>query len=251
MRLPPRPEGRGSRAHLIMADYLTLVQQLQREVGIQGAPTSTVVGQSDIKNKLVHWIADADIHIQSMHWDWRFLWSQYSQVTASGNSTPPIPGDLNVWDRDSFYLDHSSITHKKLITMEYQRWTETLRQGVKTNNKPQIVVIKPDNSLILNPPPDAVYNLTADYWKTPVKLINNTDISPIPAAFHRIILIQAKLWYAEEQEIPIVYQSANNELHGNRANQELGLLSRLESLQLPGQEGRAMGAAPSFTITVE
>lgn len=231
-----------------MADYLTLCQNLRREIGAAGGGTipSAVTGQTGTNLKIVNLIADADIYIQSMHWDYNFLWSQYQVDTVVGNATPTVPADLGVWDVDSFYLDYSAATHKKLVHMDYIEWRRTLRQGVKTNKKPSWVVIKPDNNIVLESPPDAVYSLTADYWKTPARMVDATDVSDIPEQFQRIILVQAKLWFAEEQEIPSLYQAASLELNGDKDH--VGLIDLLNSNQLPQQKSRRMGVGTPITV---
>ncbi|MCK4704844.1 MAG: hypothetical protein KAT90_05155 [Gammaproteobacteria bacterium] len=235
-----------------MPDYLTLVKQLQRECGVAGAAISTVTSQTGMYNKLVQWIADADEHLQSLHIDWKFLWSEYSETTVIGIAEPAIPADLNIWDRDSFYLNYSLASNKRLVYKEYKDWRNLMGRGVQTNRKPTNIVIKPNNQIILAKPPDDAYALTAEYWATPTKMVDNIDVSAIPAAFHRIIVLQAKLWYAEEQDMPDVYAIAKKELRGDGLRgKDMGLLGRLESLQLPNQEGRTMGEAPDITIRAE
>lgn len=233
-----------------MSDFLTLVQQLQREVGVAGSPISTVLNQTGLYSKLVNWITDADEYLQGLHIDWKFLWKEYSINTIVGNAEPTIPSDLNVWDQDKFYLDYSTVSNKSLKYLDYTEWKNGRGRGVLTNRKPNRVVIKPDNQIILSDPPDDVYALTGEYWHTPVKMTANTDVSAIPVAFHRIIVVQAKLWYAEQQEIPAVYKAATLELYGDR-RKNIGLLGRLESLMVPGQEARTMGKAPPITIVPE
>lgn len=232
-------------------DFLTGVQAFQREVGVSGSAIAAVTGQTSMNEKLVNWYADADIHIQSLHWDWNFLWSQFTVSTAEGNTMPTVPSDLSLWDRDSFYLDYTTATHRKLTKIDYIDWRKTYRQGVKTNKKPTSIIVQPDNTIILDPPPDAVYSLTSDYWATPTKMVNNTDTSAIPSSFHRIIVVQAKLWYAEEQEVSDVYQAASLELFGNPRKSITGLLQQLESHELPEQQRRLMAAGEDLTVQVE
>lgn len=235
-----------------MPDFLTLVQQLQRETGVEGAPLTAVLNQKGMYSKLVNWIADADEHIKNMRTDWKFLWSAYSITTASGTSEPTVPSDLNLWDEDSFYLDYSLASNRHLRILDYKQWRDGRGRGVLINRKPDRVVIKPDNQIVLANPPDAAYALTADYWKTSTKMAANNDTSEIPAEFHRVILLQAKLWYAEQQEIPDVYQAANIELNGGGDNKkDMGLLERLKSSQLPNQHRRTMGEATPITMVPE
>lgn len=236
-----------------MSNFLALSQQLQREVGVAGAAISSVTSQTGMYNKLVNWIADADMHIQLMKTDWKFLWSEYSVNTGSGTAEPTIPADLNLWDRDSFYLDYSAANHRKLRYIEYKTWRDGRGRGVLVNRKPDSVAIKPNNQIVLVNPPDDSYALTADYWKRPTRMVDNADTSNIPVTYERAIILQAKLWYAEEQEMPEVRDQARLELFGDNRHEtkDIGIMARLMADQLPGQEGRTMGQAPEITVRPE
>lgn len=229
-----------------MSTFLQLVQQLQREAGIAGTAVSAVTSQTGIYEKLVNWVADADIHIQSMRVDWKFLWSEYSVSTTIGNALPASPSDLGIWDKESFYLDYSLSTNRSLKYLDYLEWKKGRGRGVLTNRKPERISIKPDNQLILVNPPDAAYALTGEYWKTPTRLAANSDTSDIPVQFERVIITQAKIWLAEEQEIPYMRDEAIRELNGYGDDE--GLMSRLKAHELVGNEGRIMGNAPDITV---
>lgn len=234
-----------------MSTFLELVVDLQREVGVQGAEISTVLNQTNIYKKLVNWIADADMHIQNMRSDWKFLWSEYAVSTSIGGATPTVPADLNLWDRDSFYLNYSLATNRRLKYVDYYTWKHGVGRGVQTNRKPHSITIKPNNQIVLINPPNAIYALTGEYWKTPTKMTANDDVSDIPAAHHRTIVVQAKEWYAEEQEMPDLFKIAHMELHGDERIGDIGLLGRLKAQELPGNEGRTMGKAQPITIRPE
>lgn len=231
--------------------YLQLVNLLKLELGVAGDDLATIIGQTAMKKKLVEWIANADVLIQSKHWDWNFMWANYQFDTVVGNCEPTVASDLGVWDRDSFYLDKETTTHRKLDYIDWRTYRDLDGVGVKSQQKPSGFTIKPDNSICLREKPDDIYSLTAEYWKRPTKMTLDADVSPIPEAFQRIIVVQAKLWYGEEQEYPLVIESARDELNGNDRTGTIGLLRQLESKELPYQEGRNMGAAPDMTVVPE
>lgn len=235
-----------------MSSYLQLVNRLKLELGVAGDELSTVDNQTAMKKKLVDWVASADIHIQSMHWDWDFLWSEYSQALTIGSATPPVPTDLGVWDEDTFFLDYATSTNRPLNSRNYRDWYLTEGMGVKSNGKPFQVMVKPDNQLIVDNPPDAAYTLSGHYWKKPTKMTASADTSDIPVQFERIIIVQAKLWYGEEEEFPLVIEQAQKELGIEQYSRaQKGLMRQLESNQLPGQKNRNMGAGPDITVVPE
>ena len=134
------------------------------------------------------------------------------------------PTDLGVWDMSSFYLNYTSDDYVHLEPMEYEVWRDTYGLGTQTNEEPTWVVIKPNKNIILHSTPDAVYTLTADYWKLPTRLSSNTDTSNIPEQFEKIIVYRASLFYAQHEEaseffqfVMQEYQQALLELKANEA----------------------------------
>lgn len=208
--------------------YLELCIKLRREAGIVGSDPTTVVGQTNMLAKIVGWIADADEDIQSKWLDWGFLHDEFSSSTVAGDKDIAAPADFGMWDEDSFYLDYSLSSFQKLSQVDYSVWRKAMRNGVKTNAKPAYYVIKPDKDIILEPVPDDVYTLTADYYKTATRLAADSDTSLIPKKFDRLIIARAKMYYAEFDNAPEVMNAATQEY--------IDLMNRLESLYLPGQQ---------------
>lgn len=224
-------------------NFLQLVNQTKLELGVEGAALVTVSSQTGMPGKLVSWVAQADSYIQALHFDWDFLWKQFAVSTQIGISAYSRPSDLGLWDRESFWLDYSLATSTKLRVFEYRKYRDQIRPGVKTNARPTVVTIKPDKNLVLDPPPDAVYSMTADYWQKPVVMADSTDTSLIPEQYHRVIIARAKLFYAEEEEVATLRQDALAEY--------LEQLDKLEAHQLPEQERRAQGEATLLEVRTE
>tara|TARA_S200000501_G_scaffold106634_1_gene100088 strand:+ start:1632 stop:2318 length:687 start_codon:yes stop_codon:yes gene_type:complete len=215
--------------------FLELCQTVRQEVGISGTGPSTVVGQEGQLKVIVDFVAEADYQIQALWHDWNFLWSQYSSTLSTGTRAPATtkPTDLGNWDMRSFYLDYTTDDSISLSTLSYVEWRADFRQGVATNDSPTYVVVQPDSSLIVDPPPDKAYTITADYWKTPTKMTANTDESVIPSQYHRIIVARAKTMWAEREEAPEILLGSSAEYQD--------LLDKLESQSLPGQRIRRFG----------
>lgn len=220
--------------------FLQLCQATRRACGVQGTGPAAVTNQIGLLEKIVSWVADADHETQSRWFDWDFLHvSSWSSNTVAGTAAVSAPADIGTWDEDSFYLDYNTASHKHLTVLDYKTWRRDFRQGVKTNQQPDSVVVKPDLSLILEAPPDGVYVLTADYWKRPVKMAANSDTSPIPEEYERIIVARAKMMFAEDQGATDIMVSAQIEFDD--------LLDKLEAKYLPNQKGRRM-ADPGMLV---
>lgn len=224
--------------------FLQLCVTTRRECGITSAGPSAVTSQTGIFEKLVNWVADADQEIQGMWFDWDFLHvSTWTDVTIANTAAVSAPSNIGTWDEESFFLNYTAATNKHLPVLDYKTWRRDYRQGVRTSKKPDNVVILPDLSLKMEPPPDAIYTVSADYWRKPYKLTAASDTSPIPEEYERIIVARAKIFYAESQGAPEVLTAASIEFDT--------LLDKLESKYLPNQKGRRRADPPFMTVVCE
>lgn len=222
--------------------FLQLCTATRRACSVPGTGPTTVTGQTLQLEKLIEFVALADIEIQGKWFDWDFLHvSTWSSNTVSGTAAVSAPATIGVWDESSFYLDYSISTYKRLPVLTHKDWRANYRQGVKTAQQPSYIVIMPDLSLTLEPKPDAVYSLTADYWKRPVKMTADSDTSPIPEEYERIIIARAKVMYGEDIAAPDLIVAGQNE-HDD-------LLDKLEAKYLPGQN-RIRRSSDTGMITV-
>lgn len=224
--------------------FLELCVAARRACGISGSGPTAVTGQVGDYERVVEWVALADQEIQSRWIDWDFMFAQFSTSTVIGTAAVSAPSDIGTWDVESFYLNYTVATNKKLALLDYKSWRKDYRQGVKTNSKSSNIVIKPDLSLVLESPPDAVYTLTADYWKRPVKMVLSSDTSLIPEEYERIIVSRVKMMYGEDQEISMMRTAA--ELEFNL------LMLALMGKYLPGfRRSRGMSDAGMMVVRPE
>jgi len=214
--------------------YLEMCQKVIRDLGMKNT-LSTVAGQSGMNQKIVDWIADADEDIQSIWFDWDFLFNSHSDTTIIGQLEYTAPSGLGTWDEDSFYLNYTSDDYIHLQPMSYSSWRSTHRQGTQTNDEPSHFIIAQNKNIYLQPKPDAAYALTANYWKTPTRMSVNTSTSLIPSRFQRIILARAKIYWAEHEEFPAVLELATTEYRE--------LLARLEADSLNGKRPHRMSSS--------
>lgn len=209
--------------------YLELCKQVRAEFGYSGTGPATVLNQTGQMALVVSLVAKADQEIQLLWKDWRFLWASFEFATVAGQKTYSIanvagwPADISHYDPHSFVLDAETTTEQPLDVMAYQDYRDRRYQ---TNGTPGQVVIKPDNTLVLTPTPNDIYTVSFDYWKRPARMTGNTDISPIPAQFHDIIVARAKMMLAESDGASDIYQIASGDY--------LTLLGRLQAHSLPG-----------------
>jgi hypothetical protein len=226
--------------------FLELCQTVRQEVGVSGTGPTTVLNQEGQLKVIVDFVAASDFEVQVLWEDWDFLWAQYSSTLATGVKEPVLqkPTDLGTWDTRSFYLNYTSDDSTHLDPLSYVDWRTNFRQGTQTNFTPTYIIVNPNQNIFVNPPPDAAYTITADYWKTPTRMAANATVSPIPEQFHRIIVARAKTMWAEREEAPDILISASAEY--------ADLLDKLESSQLPSQKPRRLSSSDQpLVIQVE
>lgn len=204
-------------------DFLSLCQAVNTECGITGAnqPTS-VTNQNDILNHIVNWVRTADYTIQNLYFDWRFLWTENTQAIPSDTSTIVPVSNMKHIDPESVII----IDGDKSYTIEVIDYKLLRKMRATTTSAPFVCAISPNNQIVFPQPTDKAYQISYEYHKKPVELEDNTDISLIPVEYHRCIVLQAKIYYAERYSVNEVAQEATKQLKE--------YLDRLRADQLPG-----------------
>jgi hypothetical protein len=213
-----------------MSTYLQLCQNMSREVGIPGSGPSSVTPTAEEEVDIVRQIKDADLDVQIKWFNWNYLWSEHTTNTVSGTSTISSPTDIMQWNIDSVVYDPSSDNYQPLVFVEWKEYRDNYKFGVVESGTPEVFTVKPDNVIDVYPTPDSATSIKAEYWRTPTELSSDSDVSAIPARFHRIIICRAKIFYGEQNDAPEVLSSAIAEF--------TDLLGKLEADQLPSQRNR-------------
>lgn len=222
-----------------MSTYLQLCADLASQIGYS-SPAS-VVSQSGESLRIVNRIAQADLEIQNKYHDWRFLSSEsntpYSQALTIGQATKYTkPTDHGVWDMETFILDFALDDYQRLMPLDFDDFWVNYRPGTQTNDTPTRVILDANDDIIVWPPASSTRTMTARYSILPVVMAENTDVSPIPVQFHRMIVLKAKIFYGADDDAPEVYADANYEY--------AMMMSQLEAFSLPdqGNRGKARGS---------
>lgn len=213
-----------------MSTFLELVQDLHTEVGAAGVAPTSVLNQTGEAKRLVNWIRRADKLVQELWENWKFLRAEYDQTTTSGVNTLAKPNDLKFWDvnedRTTFFVIPENQTEKQpLEVVEYDDVKDQILDD--SPGIPARLIIMPDYSLLIEPTPNGTHRILADYYKDPVPLTNNTDVSLIPVKYHDVILGRAMIFYGNYENAPEI------KLQGQELFAEQ--LQRLENHQLPNK----------------
>ena len=218
--------------------FLELVNQLRVECGVSGPALSTVAGQlaGSENARMVAWIQQAWIDIQTSKEDWLFLREpfQFNTVTQQQIYTPAQAGittaDFGNWKRDSFRCSSVGSNYADEQLLNYMEWTTFRNLYIYANMRftyarPVVVTIDPHKNLGFGAIPDIPYVIVGEYYTQPVPLTLDADEPAIPTRFHMMIVYRAMMYYAGYEAAPEVM--SRGEFEYKR------LASRLEIDQLP------------------
>jgi hypothetical protein len=208
--------------------YLELVSDMIRETGLNGgnAPSSIEGAEGDAA-KVCYWIQQADLSIQRERIDWQFLWARHDAVLTADSNVVPSPVDTNSNNTDTnqhtvlinaMPKDRLAIvdTNGEAYFPVFLDWNEfTPLYGFEVqdpSNYPSYWTIRPDRTIMLSEPVESSDMICRyEYWRKPLKLREGTDVSRIPDDYSRLIVVRAKIMYAEHEDAPEVDVGATAE----------------------------------------
>jgi len=210
-----------------------MCQRLRQEAGISGTGPATVTGQTGEMKRVVDWILAADEDIQNEHATWRFLRESFDFVTIASNQEYTAASvsitDLASWIKRDIRV-YTTLTPSNESYLEYVDWDE-FRAGYMfgasrtQEERPSIVSIKPNNSLMFWPTPNsALLTVDGEYYKTAVTMTADANTPQYPARFHMAAVWRGLMYYGDYAAAPEKYEKGEDEF--NR------LMRRLELDQL-------------------
>lgn len=228
--------------------FLQLYQKLFREVGATGATPATTQNLSGEAARLVGYIHDADLEIQNLWVDWKWLRATLTCytiagaatgiATTQGGSTSAQPADLAEWDFTSFQI--LPINSSQFQPLDTDEWFSVRSEVFDTTDQaqPWRAIVMPDSTLRWDLTPDQSYKLQMEYRTVPYDLKLDADVSNIPARFaNRIIIEWARMKYGNFENAAEQVVTARNNIYGILDDQGIkqtqGMLAELENDQLP------------------
>lgn len=217
-----------------MSTFLQLCSSLRREAGISGSGPTTVLSQSGEMLRVVEWVKAAYEYVQNLHPNWSFLRTEFALNTATGTATYEKDSgdieDLGEYKSDSLRIYKVAIGVSDEQELEYVPWDQFRTVYIRSTSgtlqaRPTLYSIKPDQSLMFWPIPDAVYKVTGEYFKAAQTLTADTSVPIIPAAFHNIIVWKALMLYGA--------YAGSQEAYAHGQNEYRAALSKLVLNQLP------------------
>lgn len=226
--------------------FLELVQDLHYESGAAGTAPSSVVSQSGQARRMVNWIKQANLDVQNLWLNWKFLRGADSRALTPASNTLAVPSDFaeGWWDTNTFRIVPSGETTEQFIlAAQYEDVKDEILDT--SSGTPWRVTIMPDNSLRFEGTPDAADTFKGDYYRGPDEdeLAENTDESSIPSRFHRVILGRALILYANYESAP------EAKIQGQEIFEDY--LARLENHQLPNRDHARYRTGAEIVVRTE
>lgn len=195
--------------------FLELCQRARLECGVSGTGPSTVTGQTGQLLKIVNWVTQAWLEIQTMRPNWRFMWKEFTFNTEAG-TRDYAPADVSItdldqWDTNSFLIYETALgasDQNPLPYLDYGKWRPTYRNRMaeRSNDRPMLFTLMPDDdSVRFEPCPDAIFTLDGEYKRTPQTFSASSDTpTGFPSKFHMMIVYKAMQFYGFHESAPDV-----------------------------------------------
>jgi hypothetical protein len=205
-----------------MKTFLQQCQGVCREAGLAGGEQAitTVIGQVGQNQRIVNYVIQAWVEIQSLHQqanlNWRWMHSQFTLTTVASQDAyawddAAIVDEItlasivkwrnwNIKDYDNppkIYLQSAGEGTEGFITyLDWKDFKYIYRVGSQPESFPAHVTINPQNKIVLGPIPDQVYILTGDYQKGTQIFAADADVPDLPEDFEDVIMYKALIKYA-------------------------------------------------------
>ena len=186
--------------------FLSAVQRLWEESGATGIAPASVLNQTNQNAQLVSWVREAWVRIQAER-RWRFMRSSIDFVTIANQQDYTFTalglGNFSEVDDKHIVVTDSNGGKQYLRFFPFESYLDRFGISATQKTAPQFLTITPDlSSFRFFPIPDAVYTITAPYWKQPTRLAASADLFPMLDEDVETIVWRAMMMYCDHNDIP-------------------------------------------------
>lgn len=171
-------------------NYLQLCQKVTDLSGItqlrnQPISTANQVGNLD---KIVGFVAKSWMDIQSMHPDWKFLWSESGELSmVAGQQDYPISEEVNVINGGLMIERDGSFSRISAVSFKQFREIYTGSQS----GLPSVSTLTPQDNISFYPVPDSNYKYKFDYYSNSKPLTVDDDTPALHSKYQDAIVYLA------------------------------------------------------------
>ena len=199
-----------------MATFLELSQEARRLSGIGGTGPTSVTAATGIELRIVNYVKNAWLDIQTHPKKWKWMWSYNSPSNSPTqtiiNTTLYTRGDLEsiIPYTCMSYLTATGVSDRQRMT--YMPWATFMKKygtqwdvtgTIGTASRPRIITKQPGlTEFVVYPKPDAVYSIEFQYFIQPQVLSANSDTPQMPSQFHELIVYEALKRFGKAEDAP-------------------------------------------------
>jgi len=202
-----------------MKTFLQICQDVLRETGVSGLGPVSVLTATGIEKKIVGYVVQAWIDVQTYRDDWPWMFKEFSFETSPMKQRYPCV-ELNLTDVETWDLDgagiYKTIDGKRaesfLGSRIYDNWWKHNRIGEQLPATPESIFVDPaTNDLMIYPVPDDFYTISLRYYKAAQRLVADLDIPMMPTneSWKDIIMWKALWYYGYYDGAPSVLSEAD------------------------------------------
>jgi hypothetical protein len=140
------------------------------------------------QRNIVRWVNDLNLQIQQSMIQANFMHKRGAFITTVNGTEVYTKKYVREIDRYSAYVIKSGETARTLIEVkEYDDWLQDERSSSSTNSRPLELIRNPEDKWIVDPTPDEVYTIYADWWREPAKFDSADDEPLWDSTYHDIL----------------------------------------------------------------
>lgn len=219
------------------------------EYGIGGGSTGFDVSTTDVQHKrLLNFMIAAEIYINNLHTDWRYLWVDWTGptlVAASSTITLPVvatKGEVNQWLKEAMWLDRATANPYHLTHVPWKDFRDKFLADTIQTADPEFYSIAPDGTIYLDSKTKSTHTPSGEFYRRSGELSADDDDPLIPSNHRRIIQVKAIINYAIREDAP--------EILSGEAAEYSDLLEKLEMAEWPGSTADGYGENEDITTEV-
>lgn len=199
--------------------YLQMCSRLRQEVGGAGTGPTSVTAQVGELKRIVDWVATADMDIQRLHNEWKFMRGSFTLNAvaddysyAYGDTVVPITNFRDWrWTTFKIYLSSAGVgSEVELPYVDYQVFVD-LRVGTQSTGQPQVFTVGNAMEILLWPTPNATYVISGEYQKSVSKMTADGDLPAYPGEFSMLAVYKAMMNYGRFTGAAEVYQDGRDQ----------------------------------------
>lgn len=219
------------------------------EYGIGGGSTGFDVSTTEVQHKrLLNFMIAAEIYINNLHTDWRYLWVDWTGPTlAAASSTITLPvvateGEVNQWLKEAMWLDRATANPFHLTHVPWKDFRDEFLADTIQTADPEFYSVAPDGTIYLDSKTKSSHTPSGEFYRRSSELSEDGDAPLIPSNHRRIIQVKAIINYAIREDAPEI-------LSGEAAEYD-DLLEKLEMAEWPGATVDGYGENEDITTEV-